>query len=125
MQQETVEKVEKYVSSCAHKQKDVEEEANAEAAPARIEESHKIWKQGEDLQTALDGASSAGAEDIEDVVQSVPRAHEIRGQNYAVISIVGEPTSQLAEGAQQCRGTAVRRSGGCVASRMDHAARSP
>lgn len=92
MQQETVEKVEKYVSSCAHKQKDVEEEANAEAAPARIEESHKIWKQGEDLQTALDGASSAGAEDIEDVVQSVPRAHEIRGQNYAVISIVGEPT---------------------------------
>ena len=92
VQQETVEKVEKYVSSCAHKQKDVEEEANAEAAPARIEESHKIWKQGEDLQTALDGASSAGAEDIEDVVQSVPRAHEIRGQNYAVISIVGEPT---------------------------------
>jgi len=91
VQQMTVEKVEKYVSSCAHKQKDVEEEANADAAPSRIEESHKIWKQGEDLQSALDEAA-AEVEDIEDVVQSVPRAHEIRGQNYAVISIVGEPT---------------------------------
>jgi len=87
VQQATIQKVEKYISSCVHKQQLVEEESTPDAAESRIAESTKIWERGETLQRALDEASKDG-EDIEDGVPTIPRMHEVRGQNYAVISIV-------------------------------------
>ena len=90
IQAKTVEKVEKYVFSCAHKHEDVQKDASAEFCESRIEESRKIWEQGEKLQKDLNDATTDPKDDIEDVVSSVPRDQEIRGQNYAVISIVGE-----------------------------------
>lgn len=89
VQQATVQKVEKYISSCGHKQQIVEDESTPDSAESRIEESKKIWERGQTLQKALDEASK-DCEDIEDGVPIIPRMHEVRGQTHAVISIVAE-----------------------------------
>ena len=89
MQQKTVRKVEEYISSSANNKDKLLEQATDEKAEERHESANALWETGESLQQALD--ESSGGSGVCDTVEIVSRQHELRGQTYAVISIVGEP----------------------------------
>ena len=90
VQAETVRKVEEYISESTTKNETVVEQATDEKAETRHQRANQLWEEGEALQKALD-ESSEDTSDICDTVEAVSRQYEVRGQMYAVISIVGKP----------------------------------
>lgn len=94
VQEETVRKVEEYISTSTSEKESVVEQATDEEADTRHQKANKLWQDGEALQKALDEteeSAATGESDICDTVEAVSRQHEVRGQTYAVISIVGKP----------------------------------
>lgn len=86
----TIHKVEEYISASVNEKADVVKQASEEQADARHKRANELWEEGQTLQKALDESCSADNE-VCDTVEVVSRQYEIRGQSYAVISIVGEP----------------------------------
>jgi len=84
--------VEEYISASATKKEEIVEQATEEQAEERHERANELWQEGEALQQALDESCGSTADaDVCDTVEAVSRQFEVRGQAYAVVSIVGEP----------------------------------
>jgi len=82
--------VEEYISASGTKKEEIVEQATVEQAEERHERANELWQEGQVLQQALD-ESCGTAVNICDTVEAVSRQFEVRGQAYAVVSIVGKP----------------------------------
>lgn len=91
VQTETIRKVEEYISASATKKEEIVEQATEEQAAERHERANELWQEGEALQQALDESCGSADAGVCDTVEAVSRQFEVRGQAYAVISIVGQP----------------------------------
>lgn len=90
---ETVKRVKQYIDDSVEENKKITDEIGDDKAEERFNKSRKLWEKREklemDIQAIDDENEENGVDDDDDLY--IPRTSEVRGQNWAAVSIISSP----------------------------------